>query len=118
MPNFIVKANSREDWYVVWSTISNSPLNWGTRSELEDGYRDTPEFVNPERFRRANINGTSMRDDNWFGWNDKIFLVGSNWELKRSDLKAFCEAIEVASDISDSSEALKYLTPTNKDSYF
>lgn len=72
MPTFIVKADPDKDLYVEWSTIVDAPIQWGTAEELS-----IPE----DRKERADLNGTSMRDDDWFGWDDEEFIIyglGSN----------------------------------------
>ena len=97
MPQFILKANPKVDFYVCWSTVFDQPVAWGTREELTKLMEEEhPGSAGPDRFRRANANGTSMRDGDWFGYDQKIFSVRGTkaWDLQRSDLQAFCEALE------------------------
>lgn len=107
MPSYIIKAKPDEDWYCLWSTIVDAPCQWGTRGEMERMSYDRRE-VAPERFDRADKNGTSAAWPNWpderqpFGWTDESFIImesgpeyreGGSWLLPRENLIAFCEAL-------------------------
>lgn len=113
MPSYIVKADPDQDWYCLWSTIVDAPCQWGSRAEMESQSYD-PREVAPERFARADKNGTSAAWENWpeddmpFGWNDDEFLLmnatpewpddNGCWLLPRKNLRAFCEALEAEQD--------------------
>jgi hypothetical protein len=107
MPTFIVKANREDDFYVLWSTVVDSPTGWGTKAEVKALLAFRGVDASEERFNRADVTGTSMNDpligikDQWFGWEDKEFLLmewdipnrkkGGVYLLPRENLKAFCE---------------------------
>lgn len=114
MPAFIVKAYRDEDFYVRWSTIVDSPTNWGPRGSFNE-----PD----ERFARADINGTSAawpdlpEWDQPFGWNDHEFIVMEGapdppedhyWTLPRENLKPFCVRLDRGEDPSDLMTAVKH----------
>lgn len=113
MPSFIVKAETDQDWYCLWSTVVDAPTYWGSRGELEREVHDPRETAG-ERFDRADKNGTSARipgtpdTEQWFGWNDDTFVLmeagpdlrneDGYWLLPRANLRAFCEALDAGSD--------------------
>jgi hypothetical protein len=112
MPSFLVKADPDADWYCLWSTIVDAPTYWGTRAELAAEHPN-PAAVAPERFERADKNGTSamipgvLDVEQWFGWNDRSFILmeagpeyreGGCWLLPRANLRAFCEALDAEQD--------------------
>ena len=112
MPNYILKAEPDVDWYCRWSTIVDAPTDWGTREELTRSSSD-PQEVTPERFERADRNGTSARwpgsadADQPFGWRDSSFILseagpahreGGWWALPRENLRKFCEALDADQD--------------------
>lgn len=98
MGSTIIKASKDEDFYVLYSSVVDSPTWHGTRTEME---RYFPSEAKPERFERADRTGSSCA---WvtppeFGWNDPevtiregIDLPENAWcaRIKRADLKAFC----------------------------
>jgi hypothetical protein len=112
MPSFLVKASPDEDWYCRWSTIVDAPTAWGSREQMTREAHD-PREVAPERFERADRNGTSAMipgtpdAEQWFGWSDGEFILaeagpdyreGGSWMLPRANLRAFCEALEADQD--------------------
>lgn len=120
MPNYIVKADPSEDFYVRWSEIVDAPTDWGTRSHLEKILN--PEEAKPERFERADQRGTSADwpgftpDEMPYGWSDdEGFMVAeidlpndrrktdeSGWYmLPRANLRALCERIDANEDPTD-----------------
>lgn len=115
MPGYIVKASRDQDWYCMWSTITDCPTFWGSRADLEkQSWRR--EDVTPERFNRADENGTSAAWPDWpaerqpFGWGDEEFILmetspslpdplpeGAHsgcWLLPRANLRAYCEELD------------------------
>jgi hypothetical protein len=93
MGQFIIKASSDEDWYCVWSTVVDAPVEYGTKAEIRQ--RRHIENLSDDRFSRADTHGTSAIDCDWYGWDDKVFMVRECGlpevrDLKRADLKAFC----------------------------
>lgn len=113
MPSYIVKASPDEDWYCLWSTIVDAPCRWGSRSELRRTSYD-PREVAPDRFQRADENGSSARWPDWpaerqpFAWADESFILMESaperpndngcWLLPRENLRAFCEALDAGQD--------------------
>lgn len=111
MPSYIIKATPTEDFYVMWSTVVDAPTRWGTRAEIVRQCWDVRD-VAPERFVRANENGTSAAwpdwpaDDQPYGWSDEGWMVreciphddNGAWVLPRANLRAFCEALGAQED--------------------
>jgi hypothetical protein len=97
MGQFITKASPSEDWYCVWSTVVDAPVEYGTKAELIS--RRHIEDLSPERFERADRTGTSAKDCDWYGWDDHVWMVRECGlpearDLLRADLKRFCMALD------------------------
>lgn len=101
MPSYIVKPERDKDFYVLWSTVTDSPHAWGTRQELSedgDGFLGHRTYA-AERFERADEFGTSDLSIRQFGWEDAILVVMNmpkNGILKRSDLRKYLDSLVVA----------------------
>lgn len=106
MPSYIVKADPAVDWYCLWSTVVDAPIDWGTRAELSRDLHG--EAGEAERFARADERGTSVNWTDWpaddmpFGWQDDEFIVMEGaperddyedgcWMLPRENLRTYCE---------------------------
>ncbi len=91
MPHFIVKYEPDLDLYVNWSTVTDSPLSEGTRSDFLE---EEPGWG--ERLDRADEYGSSDRM-RWFSWDVEEFRVaeplGDIRTLPRSRLRAYVDAI-------------------------
>ncbi|KMV17532.1 hypothetical protein ACT17_14635 [Mycolicibacterium conceptionense] len=79
MGHTIIKPKRDEDFYVVYSSIVDSFICWGTRAELEAEY----EHAAPDRFARADSTGSSCA---WitppeFGWHEDEVHVREGVEL-------------------------------------
>lgn len=106
MGNTIIKPKADEDFYVVYSSVVDTPTSFGTRKQLLSSPWANVDAV---RLARADIEGTSAL---WgtpgqqpYGWQDTEVPVreGINdptrpadafWGMvKREDLRAFCESV-------------------------
>lgn len=101
MPSHIVKPIRDEDFYLRYSTVVDSPCEFGTRAEM------LAEGVDADRLDRADAEGTSARWGNplAYGWDDDSFVVREGmkddtqpdyaiWgEVPRTSLRAFCETL-------------------------
>lgn len=96
MPQYIVKPDRDVDFYVYWDTVTDAPWFWGTRAELE---QETEEryAMKPERFERADEDGTSSIDG-FFGWDDDEFMVHNMGKepfgVERKNLAAWLASIK------------------------
>jgi hypothetical protein len=99
MPAYIVKDNPGEDFYVMWSDITESPYGWGTRAEMESYDWSDPKAVESERFERADRTGCSAMwpslDDPIYGWTDSGFIYQQQGHLPRAKLRELCARLEV-----------------------
>ncbi len=97
MPKYIIKPRRDRDFYVEWSTIVDSIVGYGTRSEfLEEGYE-------PERLRAADIFGTSSKHLGDGGWGQAIFEMRIErlgirrnhlYLVERKNLELICAVLE------------------------
>lgn len=100
MPSYVVKVNRTEDFYVVWSTVTDSPHVWGTESEIieyllkESRYKLSAELLTEvaSRFYRAKVNGTSALHLD-YDWNDS-FMYEQLGMLPRAKLKDFLDSFD------------------------
>ena len=121
MPSYIVKASPDEDFYVVWSTVVDAPTGWGTRAALEH-WRPGPDTA-PERFDRADDNGTSAAWTDWpkedqpYAWGDSDGFGlgevgperdGGSYTLPRANLRAFCERLETDERGAETADLLTF----------
>lgn len=122
MPSYIVKASPDEDFYVMWSTIVDAPIAWGSREDLTREARD-PRDVAAERFDRADHNGTSAAWPDWpaedqpYVWGDSEgFMLGEvgpecedgTYILPRANLRVFCERLETDERGVDTADLLTF----------
>jgi hypothetical protein len=90
MPSYIVKAEPETDLYVMWSTVVDCPVAWGTAADFQD--------EDPARLERADRRGTSSFDG-FYNWEDEEFYVrelgttDNDYMLPRKHLKAFIECL-------------------------
>lgn len=101
MGHTIIKPRRDEDFYVVYSSVVDAPIQWGTRAELESSY----EHAAAERFSRADETGSSSLHA-WGGWATPVISVREGFrpgayppnawcaKVARADLRRFCEAID------------------------
>jgi hypothetical protein len=99
MPTILLKADPDLDFYVGWSTVTESPHWWGSRAEVaqylaEDAGGDA-ENKPERRLARADRTGTSAIDAfAWFGrWDDERFAYEQRGCLPRKHLIAACTAL-------------------------
>ena len=60
MPETIIRPDREVDWYVVWSSIVDAPICWGTRGEVMDDMRSLDKGGHiGDRLARTDRNGTS-----------------------------------------------------------
>lgn len=94
---YIIKPDSDEDFYVLWSDIVESPTAFGPRAYLEQ-LRQYGHDPAPERFDRADQLGSSAV---WPSWDDPIYgytdtegmiYMQKGW-LRRNRLRAACERL-------------------------
>lgn len=118
MGTTFIKPKADEDFYVLYSSIVDSPVGFGSRAEFyEDEYWHTCGELSADRFERADKFGTSAR---WgspaHGWHEKELMVRegivdptrsenvSHGEVKREDLRKFCESLGEDGDFTRSLE--------------
>lgn len=89
MGNFLIKPDPDEDFYVEWTTYTDSPIAYGDRAEFQEY---DPTVYTDERFERCDRNGSSyMLRCGW--WDDEelqLLNVGTSnnwWNLPRKHLK-------------------------------
>jgi hypothetical protein len=97
----IVKPERDQDFYLGWSTNSESPVWWGPRNFaltylIEDAEKPYGDKTDPvARLDRADLNGTSaLGGFAFFGrWDDEGFIYEQRGFLPRKHLIAACEAL-------------------------
>lgn len=83
MGYYMMKPDPDEDFYVEWSTYTDSPIAYGTREEFQEEDKDK---YSDDRFERIDRLGSSYMLD--IGrWNQKSFWIGQSWEVSRENLK-------------------------------
>lgn len=109
MGTTFIKPKANEDFYVMYSSIVDSPIAFGSRADFEkDEYWD--DFVgevSDERFERADAYGTSAKwGEPAYGWHEADIMVcegiadptrpesSAYGFVKRKDLRKFCESLE------------------------
>lgn len=108
MGTTFIKPKANEDFYVLYSSVVDSPVGSGSRAEFEaDEYWQTSGVLGAERFERADAYGTSARwgSPRAYDWTDPDLMVregvsdptrpeSSSYGLvKREDLRKFCESV-------------------------
>ena len=124
MPHLILKPQRDVDFYVDWSTITDTVVASGTRAELSAAmvtHRTLCAGSDPSRFDRADRTGSSA-DGAWvgyLGWDSPATLIASHpfdeqRLLPRENLRAFADALNaddvpaalaLTSPIEDAGEA-------------
>ena len=114
MGYYMMKPSSDDDFYVEWSTFTDTPIAYGSRVEFQS---EDPEKYSDDRFERLDRLGTSsyIRDGEW---GQETFWLGQSWEISRDKLRPFLtEAFDIKDfDYWDSRELCqgviaKYCTP-------
>lgn len=99
----IIKPKTDEDFYVIYSSVVDSPVIWGTGAEL---LADRWAKVDAERLARTDATGSSALwcDPPEHGWQDETVMVREGIEdpmrppdafwgtVRRDDLRSFCES--------------------------
>lgn len=101
MPTYIIKPEPNRNFYILWSTITDSPTAWGDRAEIEgylieDGLKSLQDRMAP-RFLRADGRGTSVDWGNppfFGGWNDEGLMYEQRGILPRRHLTRVTELLE------------------------
>lgn len=101
MGHWIIKPVRDEDFYVVYSSVVDAPIQFGTRAQLEASYKHAAA----DRFARADERGTSNLDG-WDGWDEQTITVREGFRpgayppnawcatVARTDLRRFCESVD------------------------
>lgn len=103
MGEFVIKANPKDDLYVIWSTVVDDVTWIGTRAQVvehlttEFGVRFNAE----EHAARADENGSSVQWSRTGFWDDEaIWVMGTrpedsveHYELPRVNLTAYAHAL-------------------------
>ncbi len=104
MGNVVIKLDRDRDEYVLWSTETESPIAYGTRTEMLDhlggdlqpGTCPTcQQYVSHQsiptaRLARADVKGSSDMSHGWGWWDYDEFLYAQQGTLARSDLARAC----------------------------
>ncbi len=101
MVTIIVKPERETDFYVGWSTNSESPVWWGTHVQAhqyltEDAKKPYGDRTDPDvRLDRADINGTSaLGGFAFFGrWDYEAFIYEQRGYLPRWRLTEVCHLL-------------------------
>jgi hypothetical protein len=82
----VIKPDRDTDFYIGWSHFVEAPVWMGTRAEaIGDG-------CPPSRLDRADLRGTSIRDDFGCDWDDKGLIAEQLGFLPRERLAAYVTA--------------------------
>lgn len=86
MSRLLIKMSKDTDFYVLWSTVVDGPLEWGTEAELRNRTNKFKLLFNktvPEElaFRIADRSGSSTLQGelSWYGW-DSLERLPFVWE--------------------------------------
>lgn len=111
MPSYLIKVNKEEDFYCVWSTVTDSPHYWGRGGEVAQRlleYYPTGCSIGTalreisERFERADEHGTSaMAYKEFYGWDDSGFIYDQLGWLPRKKLGEFLRSYDHGEDRFD-----------------
>jgi hypothetical protein len=82
----VIKPGRGTDFYVGWSHVVEAPVWMGTRAEAIDA------GCPPSRLDRADVRGTSIRDDFGCDWDDKGLIAEQRGFLPRASIAAFSRA--------------------------
>jgi hypothetical protein len=119
MGTTVIKVNRDEDFYVVWSSITEDPIAFGDREYIVNALYDLddrkaeriPADQRPEaRIERADKLGTSARwpslTDPAYHWDDGPLIFRQQGLVRRDRLGTLCTLLLVADDHSDIEELL------------
>ena len=108
MADTIIKPNKDEDFYVLWSSIVDSPLAWGSAEELAGFHEEIRgEPPTPERMARVDRTGTSAlwpsAEDPYMAWGDpdQSLIFEQRGTIRRDRLKALCERLGTERSVTD-----------------
>ena len=82
----IIKPDRDKDFYVDWSHVCEMPAWCGTSAEA------IAEGCPPSRLRRADENGTSMKDSFGCDWDDSGLIAEQRGYLPRARIGAYAVA--------------------------
>jgi hypothetical protein len=82
----IIKPDRDKDFYVGWSHVCEMPAWCGTSAEA------IAEGCPPSRLRRADENGTSMKDSFGCDWDDSGLIAEQRGYLPRARIGAYAVA--------------------------
>ena len=102
MPSYIVKAAPEQDFYVIWSTVTESPHCWGGQRAVRAWlhvHEDRPANDQP-RWDCADATGTSSLDG-FYGWDDDGFIYDQRGWLPRPRLLAFLATFDSTTEEFD-----------------
>jgi hypothetical protein len=109
MGQTIIKLDANEDFYVLWSSVVDAPVAFGTREEIAEiliadaVLKATAETQ--ERFARVDEHGTSSMIGRppEYSYDDGGMIYQQQGWLKRSDLKELCIRLgnDENADVSD-----------------
>jgi hypothetical protein len=103
-----VKCAPDGDLYLIWSSEIDNAIVAGDRegiiAYLLANEPQTSGLTAEERIARADERGTSMKDCDWYGWDDEYFQVMEHappwpdgppgyWSIRRDRLAAYAEAL-------------------------
>lgn len=98
MPSYIVKDTPKDDFYVYWSDITDSPHVWGTREEVGEYMTQIGQGADlDERFARADDTGSSSFPP-FYKWGDSGFVYNQQGYLRRENLRSFLESYDPGED--------------------
>lgn len=89
MGNYLIKPDPDEDFYVEWTTYTDSPIAYGPRKEFQD-YE--PAVYTDKRFERTDENGSSyfLGCGRWDDEDLQLVEAGNTtqwWNVPRKHLK-------------------------------
>lgn len=120
MPRYIVKPRPSEDFYVIYSTVVDAPVVWGTREDML-----TDEDTDESRMNRTDTYGSSTlwpsTQNPYMGWNSQQhfqiregihpdYLPDGAWAcyVDRDNLRALCETAEDDGRFKPTDEMVEY----------
>lgn len=98
MGTIVIKPERDVDFYVGWSSVTESPHWWGSRAEVTPYMEDDARrrgHVDPvgPRFARADEHGTSSIGAIEGGWDDEGFIYEQRGWLRRDRLVEACRRL-------------------------
>jgi hypothetical protein len=118
MGQTIVKPNRDENFYILWSSIVEAPLAWGTKEDFQTNPpwpEDNTDFSD-ERFDRVDRTSTSAR---YYvtSWDEEdTYIYEQRGWIERSRLKEITDILEREESVpNDHPEILALLHPFEED---